>query len=120
MSLRKVATAYPHLVLLGSSYCLIKLVRYLTLLWLPLFLHEQLHFSPAGAGFASTAFDAGGERRRRHDPRHGQASRTPWQPGHAATLTAERTPRSALRAAQMQRVLLHVPWQAHWVGASGA
>ena len=60
MSLRAVATSYPHLLLLGGSYCFIKLVRYLVLLWLPLFLHEQLHFTPAGAGFVSTAFDAGG------------------------------------------------------------
>lgn len=60
VTLGGVVKAYPHLLLLGLAYCFVKLARYLALLWLPLFLHERLGFSPPTAGFASTAFDAGG------------------------------------------------------------
>ena len=55
-----VAATHPHLLLLGGAYGLVKLVRYVALLWLPLYLHEEQALSPAAAGFLSTAFDAGG------------------------------------------------------------
>jgi len=55
-----VAATHPHLLLLGGAYGLVKLVRYIALLWLPLYLHEEQALSPAAAGFLSTAFDAGG------------------------------------------------------------
>merc|ERR1712032_167548 len=58
-SICAVATAYPHLVLLGVSYFFVKLCKYLALLWLPLLLHEELHLSASQAGLVSIAFDAG-------------------------------------------------------------
>ncbi|CAK4077909.1 unnamed protein product [Aphanomyces euteiches] len=50
----------PHLLLVGSAYFCIKLVRYTFLGWLPFYLTSVLHYSAAESVLLSTAFDLAG------------------------------------------------------------
>jgi sugar phosphate permease len=57
-SLRALAT--PLVWNLGAAYFCLKLIRYSLLFWLPLYLHRQLGYSEASAGYLSISFEAGG------------------------------------------------------------
>lgn len=50
----------PVLLMLGSSYFCLKLIRYSLLNWLPFYLERQLHYSTASAGYMSLPFEMGG------------------------------------------------------------
>ncbi|XP_038067522.1 putative glycerol-3-phosphate transporter 2 isoform X3 [Patiria miniata] len=42
-----------------SVFC-IKIVRYCMFMWLPMYLHQQLHYGKAGSGMLPTSFEIGG------------------------------------------------------------
>ncbi len=50
----------PVLLMLGSSYFCLKLIRYSLLNWLPFYLQRQLHYSVSRAGYLSLPFELGG------------------------------------------------------------
>lgn len=50
----------PVLLMLGSSYFCLKLIRYSLLNWLPFYLQRQLHYSESLAGYLSLPFEVGG------------------------------------------------------------
>jgi sugar phosphate permease len=45
---------------LGLAYSLVKLVRYIVMLWLPFYLQQVLSFTTTTAAIVSLAFDLGG------------------------------------------------------------
>jgi sugar phosphate permease len=50
----------PLVWALGTSYFFMKLLRYAMWNWLPVYMHESLHYSTRWAGFLSPVFDIGG------------------------------------------------------------
>ena len=46
--------------ILGAAYFCLKLIRYSLLFWLPLYLHDQLHYGEGRAGYVSLFFELGG------------------------------------------------------------
>jgi sugar phosphate permease len=46
--------------ILGTAYFCLKLIRYSLLFWLPLYLHDQVHYDEARAGYVSLFFELGG------------------------------------------------------------
>lgn len=50
----------PVLLMLGSAYFGLKLIRYSLLFWLPFYLRRHFHYSEAQAGYLSLPFELGG------------------------------------------------------------
>ncbi len=50
----------PLILVLGSSYFGIKLIRYSLLFWLPYYLRRHFHYSESQAGYGSLPFEIGG------------------------------------------------------------
>lgn len=50
----------PVLLMIGSSYFGLKLIRYSLLFWLPYYLRRHFHYSEAQAGYLSLPFEVGG------------------------------------------------------------
>lgn len=51
---------HPVLLMLGSAYFGLKLIRYSLLFWLPFYLRRHFHYSEAQAGYLSLPFELGG------------------------------------------------------------
>jgi len=48
---------HPALIAIAGMYFCVKLIRYSLLFWLPTYMTNRLHYSPADAGYASASFE---------------------------------------------------------------